>query len=173
MKNNVILIGFMGVGKGSVARDLATLLDTFAIDCDDMIESFKNKKIGEIFKDYGEDEFRNLERKLAKFLKDNVNNAVISTGGGFYKIKDLNKIGVVVYLQSSFDAIINRLKSAPNSDKKFAKRPLLSDLEVARKLHKQREKEYSQKADLVINVENKTIEKVTKEIIKGLKKEKK
>ena len=57
-KNNFILIGFMGVGKGTVARALAKKTGLFCIDCDDLIESYANKKIKQIFADDGESEFR-------------------------------------------------------------------------------------------------------------------
>ncbi|WP_275896798.1 shikimate kinase, partial [Campylobacter fetus] len=47
------MIGFMGVGKGTIARALAEKLGVFAIDGDDMIESYANKKIKKIFEDEG------------------------------------------------------------------------------------------------------------------------
>ena len=44
-KNNIILIGFMGVGKGTVARALVKKSNMFSIDTDDLIESMENRKI--------------------------------------------------------------------------------------------------------------------------------
>ena len=167
---NIILIGFMGVGKGSVARVLARKMRIFAIDCDDLIESFANKKIIKIFEEDGEAEFRKIEKNLAKFLEKSVNGAVISTGGGFYKVKNLNKIGTVIYLKSSFDKIMERILNAPNAEKKIAKRPLLSDLAKAKALHKERDEAYTKKADLIVNVEDKTPEQIATKIIKLLNK---
>lgn len=161
---NIVLIGFMGVGKGTVARALAAQSGMFALDCDDMIESYANKKIGQIFKEQGEQSFRKMEESLAKFLEKSVRCAVISTGGGFYAVKNLNKIGTVVYLKSSFEGIINRLKNSENAEKKFAKRPLLADLQKAAALHAQRDGAYEKKADIVIDVENKSVKKIVKEI---------
>lgn len=161
---NIVLIGFMGVGKGTVARALAAQSGMFALDCDDMIESYANKKIGQIFKEQGEQSFRKMEGDLAKFLEKSVRCAVISTGGGFYAVKNLNKIGTVVYLKSSFEGIIDRLKNSENAEKKFAKRPLLADLQKAAALHAQRDGAYEKKADIVINVENKSVKKIVKEI---------
>ena len=161
---NIVLIGFMGVGKGTVARALAAQSGMFALDCDDMIESYANKKIGQIFKEQGEQSFRKMEEGLAKFLEKSVRCAVISTGGGFYAVKNLNKIGTVVYLKSSFEGIIERLKKSENAEKKFAKRPLLADLQKAAALHKQRQAQYEKKADIVIDVENKSVKKIVKEI---------
>ena len=161
---NIVLIGFMGVGKGTVARALAAQSGMFALDCDDMIESYANKKIGQIFKEQGEQSFRKMEESLAKFLEKSVRHAVISTGGGFYAVKNLNKIGTVVYLKSSFEGIINRLKNSENAEKKFAKRPLLADLQKAAALHAERDEAYEKKADIVIDVENKSVKKIVKEI---------
>ena len=105
-----------------------------------------------------------MEEGLAKFLEKSVRCAVISTGGGFYAVKNLNKIGTVVYLKSSFEGIIDRLKNSENAEKKFAKRPLLADLQKAAALHAQRDGAYEKKADIVINVENKSVKKIVKEI---------
>lgn len=168
-KSNIVLIGFMGVGKGTVARALYKLTGKFAIDCDDMIESLANMKICEIFKRKGEDEFRKMESDLAKFLLKSVDNAIISTGGGFYKTKNLKKLGDIVYLRGDFDYIINRIKTSPNAAKKLAKRPLLANLEKARALHSQRDFLYAKKADIIVNVENKTAKQIAKEIKKALK----
>ena len=59
-----------------------------------------------------------MKKIIAKFLATNVKNAIISTGGGFAKVKNLNKIGTVIYLKASFDAIMQRLKNSKNSEKK-------------------------------------------------------
>ncbi|MDA3048700.1 shikimate kinase [Campylobacter sp. JMF_08 NE1] len=168
---NIILIGFMGVGKGTFARALAGVSGLFAIDCDDMIESYANKKIRKIFEEQGEVEFRKIEKKLAKFLEKNVSGAIISTGGGFYAVKNLNKIGTVIYLKSSFDAIIKRINSSENASKKIAKRPLLADLKKARALHEQRDKKYSAKADYIVNVEKNSQKEVIEKLLKIIKKE--
>ena len=98
-KNNIILIGFMGVGKGTVARALVKKSNMFAIDTDDLIESMENRKIKKIFEMEGEPYFRALEKKTALWLQKSVNNTIISTGGGFYKQENINKIGKVVYLK--------------------------------------------------------------------------
>ncbi len=169
---NIVLIGFMGAGKGSVARELSASINRFNLDCDDLIESSMNMKINEIFEAKGEPYFRAIEKNLAKFLAKNVKNAIISTGGGFVNVKGLEKMGKLIYLKASFDCIVQRLKNSENAEKKFAKRPLLKDLEFARKLHAQRESIYEKKADIIINVEGKTIKQIVKEIKKILNKEK-
>ena len=88
---NIVLIGFMGVGKGSVARAVAQHSDYMTIDTDDMIESMQNSKIKKIFEEKGENYFRDLEKEVSLWLQKSVKNTLISTGGGFYKVKGLKK----------------------------------------------------------------------------------
>lgn len=164
-KNNLILIGFMGVGKGTIARALVKASNFYAIDTDDLIESLQNKRIKKIFKDEGEDYFRKLEKNTALWLEKNVNNTIISTGGGFYKQDNLRKIGTIIYLKSSFDGILKRINEAPNAKAKLKKRPLLKDLEEAKKLYDLRIKEYEKISNLIINVENRDINTIIEEIL--------
>ncbi|MEA3315292.1 MAG: shikimate kinase [Campylobacterota bacterium] len=168
MKGNIILIGFMGVGKGTVARALVKNSDYFAVDTDDLIESLENKKIKKIFEENGEPYFRELERKCALWCENNIKGSIISTGGGFYKQPNIKKIGKIIYLQSTFDNIIQGLKDAPNSAKKFKKRPLLNNLTEARKIYNQRVKEYENIADIVINVEDWDEKKAVKNILEKI-----
>lgn len=167
--NNIVLIGFMGAGKGSVGRVLADMTGKFTLDCDDLIESRLNKKIPQIFSEFGEAKFRQIEKDLAIFLQNNVQNAIISTGGGFYAVENLNQIGKVIYLNRSFESILQSIKSSPNADKKIAKRPLLSDLQKARELFDKRKDEYAKKADFIVHCDDKSTEQVAKEIINLLK----
>jgi len=169
MKDNILLIGFMGVGKGTIARAFAKEYKVYNIDTDDLIESKENRKIPKIFEKYGESYFRELEQETATWLEKCVKGTLISCGGGFYKVKNLNKIGKVIYLEASFDWIYNRLKSAKNSKAKLAKRPLFKDLKKAKELYKQRKKEYKKVADFILNVENKSDKEIIKEIAKFAK----
>jgi shikimate kinase len=167
---NIVLIGFMGVGKGSVAREVIKHSDYIAIDTDDLIESMENRKIKSIFEEEGEKYFRKLEKHVAKWLEKSVQNTLISTGGGFYKQENLKKIGTIVLLDSPFDAIIKRIKEHPNAAKKLKKRPLLSDLKAAKALYEQRRPEYLRVADIVIDVTDKSAKECSKELLKKVKK---
>lgn len=168
-KNNIILIGFMGVGKGTVARALVKKSGMFAIDTDDLIESMENRKIKKIFEVEGEPYFRDLEKKCALWLENSVRDTIISTGGGFYKQENINKIGKVVYLKSSFQGILDRINNAPNAANKLKKRPLLQNMEEALKLYDSRAKEYEKVAKIVVDVENKDIKDIVKEILGQVK----
>ena len=164
-KSNIILIGFMGVGKGTVARALVKKSGMFAIDTDDLIESMENRKIKKIFASDGEPYFRNLEKKTALWLEENVKNTIISTGGGFFKQENIQNIGTIVYLKSSFEGILKRIKKSPNAKNKLNKRPLLKNKKDALKLFNDRNSQYEKVANVVVDVENKDIDLIVKEIL--------
>jgi len=136
-----------------------------SIDTDDLIESMENRKIKKIFEAEGEPYFRALEKKTALWLEESVRDTIISTGGGFYKQENINKIGKVVYLKSSFQGILDRINEAPNAENKLKKRPLLQNMEEAIKLYNSRAKEYEKVAKIVVDVENKDIKDIVKEIL--------
>ncbi len=162
---NIVLIGFMGVGKGTVARALAKESKVYAIDTDDLIESLENRKIKDIFREDGEAYFRDLEKKTAKWLEKSVTDAIISTGGGFYKVKNLKKIGKIILLDASFDYIYQQILAHPNAKRKLAKRPLFQDSKKAKALYKERIPLYKSVADAVIMIEGKTPQEIAKEIV--------
>jgi len=166
MKNNIILIGFMGVGKGTTARAYSEKYDVFIIDTDDLIESKENRKIKTIFKEEGEKYFRLCEQKCSNWIESSVDNSFISCGGGFYNVSNLKKLGTVVLLDASYEWIFNRLSTAENAKAKLRKRPLFSEPEKAKALYAERDKAYKEVADLIINVENKSMKNIIKEIHK-------
>lgn len=166
MSDNIILIGFMAVGKGRTARELAAQSGRFAIDTDDLIESLTKRRIRKIFRENGEIYFRNLEALTAKWLEKNVRNTIVSTGGGFFMVDNLRNIGSVVYLHSSLEEIIATIQRHPNSAKKIKKRPLLQNFAEAKQLYDKRIPLYREAADFEINVEGKEIAGVADEILK-------
>ena len=79
-------MGFMGVGKGSLARELAKLTGRVTVDTDDLIESMENTKVKKIFEKEGEAYFRECEKQISLWLESSVKNSIISIGGGFYHV---------------------------------------------------------------------------------------
>lgn len=159
----------MGVGKGTTARAFAKKYGTYIIDTDDLIESKENKEVKKIFAKKGEAYFRAQEQETANWIEKCVTGTLISCGGGFYKVDNLKKLGTVVLLDASFDWIHQRLKTAKNSESKLAKRPLFSDEKNAKKLYNEREKAYRKVADVIIDVENLTLEEQITQIAKKCK----
>lgn len=160
----------MGVGKGTIAREIVKSSDYVALDTDDIIESMENKSIKEIFSEDGEEYFRALEKKVSLWLEKSVKDTLISTGGGFYKQKNIKDVGIVVLLNSPFEKILQRIQEHPNAEKKLKKRPLLKDLKKANKLYEDRLPEYLKVADIVIEVTDKSASECAKEILKKVKK---
>ncbi|NPA29071.1 MAG: shikimate kinase [Epsilonproteobacteria bacterium] len=164
--DNLVFIGFMGVGKGSLARELTKLTpNLYGLDTDDLIESFTNTKIKKIFATAGEAAFRALEQKTADWLAQNVQNAVISTGGGFYKVNNLHAIGTVIYLKADFEWIYRRITTAHNAKKKLKKRPLFQEYEKAKALYLSRQEGYEKAADIVIEMQSAPIEEIAQNLL--------
>ncbi len=167
--DNIILIGFMGVGKGRTARALAQETGLFAIDTDDLIESMEKKKIRKIFSDQGETAFRKLEQKAACWLDKHVTGTIISTGGGFYQVTNLRDLGTVVFLHGSVEYIVENIMAHPNATQKIKKRPLLSDIEKAKELFDRRLPQYRNLADHIIDIEGRSVAQISRDIIALLK----
>ena len=88
MKNNILLIGFMGTGKTTVSRILHKEMKLPEIDMDSYIVKREGMSINEIFEKYGEEYFRKVETEcLIEILQ---NNGVIVSCGGGVVVKDEN-----------------------------------------------------------------------------------
>ena len=121
----IFLIGFMGCGKSTLGRKLATKLGYDLIDLDHQIEKNTGSTVGDYFSVHGEDAFRKLESDTLKSF-DYPKNCVIATGGGtpcfFDNIDWMNENGTTIYIEMQALALAKRLESG------MAKRPLLRDL---------------------------------------------
>jgi len=113
---NIFLIGFMGSGKSSVGRRLASQLGYDFVDSDLEIEKKAGKKIPEIFSEDGEPHFRSLEGEFLKNLE--VDNVVISLGGGTpcneENIQLMKSKGKSIYMTMSPKALVHRLVNSRN-----------------------------------------------------------
>jgi shikimate kinase len=79
----IVLVGMMGVGKTSIGKRLAASLGTDFVDADDEIEKAAGLSIAEIFAKYGEEYFRDGERRvIARLIEERPK--VIATGGGAF-----------------------------------------------------------------------------------------
>ena len=158
------LIGFMGVGKTTIGKQIAAFNKVVFIDTDSQIEKETSKSIKEIFETDGEIAFRKLETDTIRSIN---RKAIIACGGGLpahnNNIEYLKHKGTVIYLKASTETLIKRLEKNKN------KRPLISKLtndkrlEFIRKILKEREETYKQ-ADYTIETDNKTVKEVLREI---------
>jgi shikimate kinase len=107
----VVLVGLMGVGKSTVGRRLAKRLSLSFVDSDAEIEDAAGYPAAEIFERYGEQDFRDGERRLvARLIEGAVR--VIATGGGAYvdprTRKLLNERAITVWLDAPVDILAER-----------------------------------------------------------------
>lgn len=149
---NISFIGFMGCGKSTLAQALAQDLDRVFLDSDALIAAKWGREVGEIFRDFGEEFFRKEEQKMADFFAT-LQGVSIATGGGFINVKNLDKIGFCVYLRADFDFLKARL-----SEGERAKRPLFYDEKKARNLYHARLDSYEKSANLILDIENQSVE---------------
>ena len=118
-------------------------------------KAWKTQRSRRSSKKKGETYFREREKDISRWLKKSVKDSIISIGGGFYQVGNLQKIGHVIYLESSFDAILERIHACDNTDNKLKKRPLLQDMKKAKKLMNERHPKYLASADTVIHTAGK------------------
>ncbi len=162
---HVILIGFMGCGKSTVGIRLSYRIRRVVEDTDKRIEREQKKRISDIFAESGEDYFRDLETDLLKRMGDEKGFKIISTGGGLPLREEnrelLHKLGKVIYLRIKPETVYNRLKN----DKV---RPLLqgdNPLERIKSLMGQRSSIYESAADVIVDVDDKSMEQILEEIV--------
>jgi shikimate kinase len=123
----IILVGMMGAGKTAIGKMLAKSLNRIFIDIDENIEKQYRMKIYDIFEQYGESKFREIEHEEIKKI-DIKSNYIIATGGGAFTFERnyniLNHVGLTVWLNVSQKIIVSRLKKSINN------RPLLKNVEI-------------------------------------------
>lgn len=159
-KRNIVLIGFMGSGKTTVGLRLSYKLRKTVIDTDKLIEKNEGRAITDIFATEGEAHFRMLETRTLEELVTKAQNEIVSVGGGTPVREEnrelLRKIGTVVYLKITPDAVYERLKNDTT-------RPLLQGENPRGKIEKllgERESLYASCADIIVDVSEKEMDEV-------------
>ena len=126
--NVIALVGMMGSGKSKCGNLLAKILNYTFFDIDKIIETEQDLKIGQIFKKFGENYFREVEektilKKVQQILK-NKENAILSLGGGAFDSnitrKQLLDNTKVVWLDAPLNTLAKRIGNGEN-------RPMLKD----------------------------------------------
>jgi shikimate kinase len=166
----IFLIGFMGVGKSTIGKKLASQMNMEFRDLDRELIKEKSMSIDDIFSYFGEDFFREAEHDYLLRLKEE-DHFVLACGGGtpcFHNNMELmNSEGVTIYLQAGLGFISSRLRQSKTV------RPLFKNLsesgrdEALRALFARRQAFYKQ-AKITINVEKLAIGEALQQIAHGL-----
>ena len=157
-KENLVLIGMPSSGKTTLGKELASILSREFFDVDLEIEKMHGK-ISEIFKNEGENTFREYESKIIAELSKKT-GAVIATGGGAVtrntNVQNLKMNGKIIFIDRALADL------CPTPD-----RPLSSDFSALKKRYEERYPLYEASADLKIEVKGTPTElaKKIKEII--------
>ena len=161
------LIGYMASGKSTIGRKIAKRTELPFFDTDKMVEEAEGATVADIITYAGEEYFRESERRALEQTAE-VENAIISTGGGVPMWGDnqawISEHGMSVYLKRTPEQILSRL--SPHGRQKRPKFRGKSDEELLRFMHEhlaEREPIY-EKADMVIDCEEVSDEEIVEKL---------
>lgn len=160
---NIVLIGFMGTGKTTVANALRQRFGMDVIEMDQIIAEREGMSISEIFRVHGEPYFRDAETRLLVELQQQ-SNVVISCGGGTplreVNVAEMKKNGKVVLLTAEPETVFDRVKDSHD-------RPVIENNKNAAyiaELMEQRRPKYEAAADIIIHTDGKSAAQICEEI---------
>lgn len=163
--NNLIIEGFIGSGKGSVARITGKKLKLPVVDIDRLISEKVKMTTADLYSRLGEPYYRAMETIMLSDLAAMDERCVIVLGSGVAMMPQnkeyLEKLGTVYYIKLKQQTILSNMKE---SKKHNWIRTENWDEQVA-KLYKEREPAYRKTADVVITADGKTPEQIADEII--------
>ena len=169
----LVLVGYAGSGKSSLAKRLSKALGVGYVDTDTLVEQSVGATVADIFHYEGEEYFRSAERDVVEKLVAEGYSGIVATGGGLPAWEDnmdrLNSVGLTIYLKRSPEQILSRLSAYGRE-----KRPMFrgkSDEELLAFMHDhlaQREPYYA-KAQIVVDCNTMSDECVVNYIIESVK----
>lgn len=163
---NIVFVGMMGSGKSAIGKRLAANLDLPFMDADNEIEAAAGMSIPDIFDCFGEDHFRQGERKvIARLMAEGP--MVLSTGGGAFMNEETRALitsnAISIWLKADLETLVQRVKRKDN-------RPLLKSgdpEEIMGNLLKEREPFYNL-ANVVVESRNESHESVVEAVAESL-----
>lgn len=165
----IVLLGYMGSGKSTIAKALALEMGVVAKDLDKQIEANVGLSIPEIFEQKGELFFRKKERQVLEFEINNESEGVLALGGGtpcYGNNMDLisSQHNVrSIYLKASISSLTQRVL-ADSSERPLIKGIKAEDIPEFIGKHLFERMPFYELADLIVNVDQKSVEEVVGEI---------
>ncbi len=164
---NIFLIGFMGAGKSTIAKELQSALQMKLVEMDARIVEEQGMSINDIFEKYGEAHFRDLESNLILTIGSE-GNTIVSCGGGVVvrseNVTNMKESGKIIFLAATPETIYERVKDSTD-------RPILNghmNVDYIRELMEKRRVLYENAADIRIDVDGKSVLEVCHEIIRKI-----
>ncbi|UQD57594.1 shikimate kinase [Flavobacterium sp. K5-23] len=164
----IILLGYMGCGKSTIANSLSKSSSVPFVDLDKYIEQKVNLPVSAIFEKHGEIYFRKLEHELFIELLNSPGKMIIGLGGGTPCYANNHELlkgdGVLsIYLKASIETLVDRLMS------NRSKRPLVADkseeeLKEFVAMHLFERSYYYNQAQYIVSVDNKSIHQTVLDI---------
>lgn len=162
----------MGVGKSTVAWELAKTLGVACLDTDKLIEQRVGKSVRDIFADHGEQYFRERETEVLTECLHTPDGAVIAAAGGVV-VTDVNR-RLLENASQTGNVLVVWLTAPPEvlaeRTAKGVHRPLLDGdrLGVLQRLTDERERLYKEVADMVVDVSERSAESVVSLIVSAV-----
>lgn len=167
MKKNIYFIGFMGTGKSTISRYMATITGYKEIDADQEIAKQENMRIPEIFEKHGEAYFRELETEFLRGMQEK-EHYIVSCGGGMVLRKEnvelMKENGVIVLLTATPETVLKRVENGKD-------RPILNghmNVEYIEQLQEARKACYEAAGEIVIATDGREIGEMAEELKKKL-----
>ncbi len=162
---NIVLIGYRGTGKSTVARILGERLQRTVISTDAAIVQEAGQSIPQIVEQSGWDHFRELETRMCRTLQ-NQTNLVIDTGGGLIlkeeNVKILKANGKVFWLTAEVPTIVNRISGDTQRPSLSGTKSFVEEIED---ILKERTPKYQSAADYTIPTDHETPELIAAQIL--------
>jgi len=166
----IFLVGFMGSGKTHWGRQLSARLNMPFYDLDTVIAEKEGRSVADIFSEKSEEYFRFCEKETLEAISGENESFILSCGGGtpcfFNNIEFMKKHGKVVWLNTSVDTLMQRLRRERSS------RPLIADVAdsdlrrtIVRRLSERRM--YYQQADVTVAEENTTLDELIRLLLQN------
>ena len=165
----LVLVGYAGSGKSSLAKRLSKALGVGYVDTDTLVEQSVGASIADIFYYEGEEYFRRMERGVVDRLVADGYDGIVATGGGLPVWEDnmerLNSVATTIYLRRSPEQILSRLSAYGRE-----KRPMFrgkSDEELLQFMreHIAEREPYYAKANIVVDCNTMSDQDVVQYII--------
>ena len=161
-RENIILIGMPGSGKSTCGVLAAKALLKNFFDTDLLFQGLEEKKLQDIIDDNGIEYFLAAEERT--ILSLDINATVVATGGSVVysdkSMEHLKKRGKIIFLNLSYDTMVDRIKNITTRGVVVKKGDSLKDM------YNERLPMYQKWADVIIDCDNKTVEETVTEIVK-------